>query len=395
MKKIISLGGNVFQKSAVMAAKRLGYYVIDVDYLPDNPAHKYSDEYYNISITEKEEILKLAKSKQVDGIISFASDVGAPTAAFVAERMGLPTNPYKSVEIMTRKDLFHPYLKQNGFYVPRNIIVKEFESLFNFFDEERDIIIKPISSSGSKGVTRVRDESELLGAFNEAKKYSGGKDIVAEKFIERKGYQIAGDAFLVNGEIKYFGIANEHFDESINGLVPVGESFPAILDDTHIIKAKNEIQRALSLLEMKNGPINLDFMFDKNDNVVILELGPRAGGNYIADAITLSSGVDLIEYAVKASVGEDISDLEDKPIEKNYSTYIWHTNKNGVYEDIVFSDILKEKIVKSEMYVEKGHNVYPFINGGYGLGAAILKYDSKEEMVDMMNNMSKYYSVIC
>ena len=98
MKKIISLGGNYFQMTAVKAAKRLGYYVIDIDYLPDNPAHKFADEYYNISTLDKESVLKLAIEKNIDGIMAYASDVSAPTAAWVAEKLGLPTNPYDTVK---------------------------------------------------------------------------------------------------------------------------------------------------------------------------------------------------------------------------------------------------------------------------------------------------------
>ena len=110
MKKLMSLGGNYYQMTAVKAAKRLGYHVIDVDFLPDNPAHAYADEYYNISTLDKENVLKLAKKLKIDGIISYASDVSAPTAAYVAEKLELPTNPYESVYLMTRKDLFHPFL---------------------------------------------------------------------------------------------------------------------------------------------------------------------------------------------------------------------------------------------------------------------------------------------
>ena len=92
-KKIMMLGGNYFQMTAVLAAKRLGYHVIDVDYLPGNPAHRYADEYYNISTIDKEKVLQKARELQIDGIVSYASDVSAPTAAYVAEAMGLPTNP--------------------------------------------------------------------------------------------------------------------------------------------------------------------------------------------------------------------------------------------------------------------------------------------------------------
>lgn len=81
MKKIMMLGGNYFQATAIKAAKELGHYVIRVDYLPDNPGHKFSDEYHNISTVDQEEILKLARELKIDGIVSYASDVSPSTPA--------------------------------------------------------------------------------------------------------------------------------------------------------------------------------------------------------------------------------------------------------------------------------------------------------------------------
>ncbi len=63
MKKIMMLGANFFQMTAIKRAKELGYYVITVDYLPKNPGHKYADEYYNISTLDKEAVLNLARRR--------------------------------------------------------------------------------------------------------------------------------------------------------------------------------------------------------------------------------------------------------------------------------------------------------------------------------------------
>ena len=87
------LGGSHFQVPAIKYAKSAGYYVITADYLPDNPGHKYSDEYYNVSTINDKKVLNLAERLKIDGIISYASDPGAPAAAYVAEKLSLPGNP--------------------------------------------------------------------------------------------------------------------------------------------------------------------------------------------------------------------------------------------------------------------------------------------------------------
>ena len=50
MKKLMVLGGSRYALPVIKAAHDLGIYVITCDYLPDNIAHKYSYEYFNVSI---------------------------------------------------------------------------------------------------------------------------------------------------------------------------------------------------------------------------------------------------------------------------------------------------------------------------------------------------------
>lgn len=193
-KKIMLLGGNYFQMTATLTAKRLGYHVISVDYLPDNPAHQYADEYYNVSTIDKEAVLALAREKEIDGIVSYASDVSAPTAAYVAEKMGLPTNPYESVMILTHKDLFRKFMKENGFLMPQGRSFTDREEARTFFRTlSMPVMVKPIDSSGSKGVVKVFQEEEFDSAWEEAVSYSLSKHVIVEEFIQKQGYQIDGD----------------------------------------------------------------------------------------------------------------------------------------------------------------------------------------------------------
>ena len=106
MKKLMILGGARYALPVIEAAKALNIYTITCDYLPNNIAHRYSDEYVNVSIIDKEIVLKIAKTLKIDGIISFACDPGVVTAAYVAEKMNLPNvGPYESVCILQNKSL--------------------------------------------------------------------------------------------------------------------------------------------------------------------------------------------------------------------------------------------------------------------------------------------------
>ena len=114
-KKILLLGGSAQQLVAIRAAKDLGYYTIVCDYLPDNPGQYEADKFYGASTTDVEAVYEIAKNEQVYGILAYASDPAALPAAIVAERLGLPTNPAKSVEILGLKHSWRQFLSDNNF----------------------------------------------------------------------------------------------------------------------------------------------------------------------------------------------------------------------------------------------------------------------------------------
>ena len=157
MKKILLLGGSAQQVIAVETAKKLGYYTVLCDYLPDNPGQYVADKFYLESTTDKETILKIAEKEKVSGILAYASDPAAPTAAYVAEKLGLPGNPYESVNTLCNKDKFRKFLADNGFNTPTAIGYADKNTALKDVDKfELPVIIKPVDSSGSKGATVLR-----------------------------------------------------------------------------------------------------------------------------------------------------------------------------------------------------------------------------------------------
>ena len=108
------LGGIRYLLTVIETAHKYGYHVITVDYIPDNIAHKYSDEYHNVSILDKEAVLKLARDLQINGILSFAVDPGVVTAAYVADQMNLPFScSYSAACTLQNKVLFRQFLTDN------------------------------------------------------------------------------------------------------------------------------------------------------------------------------------------------------------------------------------------------------------------------------------------
>ena len=156
MKKLMLLGGSRYALPVIETAHKLGVYVITCDYLPENIAHRYSDQYCNVSIIDKDAVLKVAQELQINGIVSFACDPGVVTAAYVAEKMGLPFQcSYKSADILQDKGKFRRFLIENGFNCPnakRYTDIKEpFTDImdpFNVMDYySGPVIVKPVDSA--------------------------------------------------------------------------------------------------------------------------------------------------------------------------------------------------------------------------------------------------------
>ena len=186
MRKILLLGGSRYLLPVIKSAHELGLYVITCDYLPNNIAHKYSDEYINVNILDKDAVLEVAKRKQIDGIMSFGVDPGVVTAAYVAEQMGLSfQGSYESVSILQDKELFRKFLTKNKFNCPHAKGYSDKDAPYadiDFFSWP--VIVKPVDSAGSKGVTRVNKIEDLKGAIEDALCSSHNGHFIIEDFLD-------------------------------------------------------------------------------------------------------------------------------------------------------------------------------------------------------------------
>lgn len=393
-KRILFLGASQSQIAPIVYAKEQDHYVITCDYLPENPGHKLADEYHNISTTDKEAVLELAKRLNIDGIVAYASDPAAPTQAFVANHLGLYSNPYSSVLILSRKDLFRNFLREHNFYVPQSKVFYDYAEAKEWLDSvSLPVIVKPVDSSGSKGVTQVEAKDELKPAFDDALNYSKEKKVIVEEFFVRRGYQIGGDSFLVDGKLVFASYTNTHFDKKCNSLVPVGGSLPSVYQRPFLDKFHKELQRLLTLLNMKTGAINHEFQFDQNNNIIIIEAGARNGGNLIPELVYHATGVDMVKYTVDAALGMDVSSLQMKEPEGFCAYYVLHALQDGTVEDIRFSDEIRKNIIQESIYIKKGDTVKQFRGSDRTLGIFIMKFCSEQEMIEKMEHMNAHIQV--
>lgn len=396
MKKILFLGGSAQQVVAVETAKSLGFKTVLCDYLSDNPGQYAADKFYLVSTTDKDAVLKVALAEQVEGVLAYASDPAAPTAAYVAEKMGLASNPLKSVETLCNKDMFRQFLKQNGFNTPT---ARGYENAKDVIEDlkcfDLPIIVKPVDSSGSKGATVLRTWDGLDEAVDFAFSFSRGHRIIIEEFIEKKHpYLVGGDIFVSNGRVVLWGLLNCHRDKNVNPLVPVGKSYPLELEENDVRKIKETLQNMVDKLHIEFGAMNVELIVDKNGRVWPIDVGPRNGGNMIPDLLGLIFDVDVVEMSVKAAMGLNGDKTVCNESEKFYATYNLHSSENGVYQRIDFSKDIEPYIIKKCLYKKAGDQVEFFDNAAKALGIIFLKFENQREMLDIMENIEKHVKVV-
>lgn len=392
------LGGLRYLLPVIESAHQLGYYVITCDYLPDNIAHKYSDEYHNVSIIDKEAVLALARELQIDGIMSFAVDPGVVTAAYVQEQMGLPAfGPYESVCILQNKDRFRNFLTQHGFNVPK---AKGFSSIEDAMFEKYwypwPVIVKPTDSAGSKGVTRVDCWEDLKAALEVAFEHSLTKRVIVEEFIEKAGCSSDTDSFSVDGELKFVSFSAQRFDEHApNPYTPSAYSWPSTMTKAQEAELASEIQRLLKLLGMRTSIYNIETRVGTNGKPYIMEVSPRGGGNRLAEMLRFATGVDLITNAARAAVGDEVMGIEQKPYNGHWAEVILHADKDGRFAGLdIDEEFYKQHVKQVDLWVKENDKVSAFRGANDAIGTLVLQFNSEEELAVALSVQDSWLRVV-
>lgn len=390
-KRVLFLGGAYAQIPIIKEAKNRGWYIITCDYLPDNPGHKLADEYYNVSTTDFQGVLELAKKVIPDYVIAYASDPAAPTAAYVSEQLGLPGNSYKSVQLLSEKDLFRKFLLENGFNTPRSLSIIDDNDISKVCSLNFPIIVKPTDSSGSKGVSKINNISQLKHAIEYARTFSRNKRIIAEEYVRSDGPQIHGDGFVVDGELIFHYLGDHHYDEQINPFVPYSTTWPCTKGKNIITKVENELKRAIQLSGFKNGAINIEVRVSGIGEIFIMEIGPRSGGNFVPQVINYATSFDMISASLDLFENKNIL-LLNSP-KKYASYYVLHTDKDGILKSISLKDEIKIHIKEFHQYIKSGEKVFSFQGANAAIGVLLLIFSTQTEMDYYIANMNKFVEI--
>jgi len=395
-KTVLFLGAAHQQLAPIEYAKHAGYRIVTSDNRPDNPGHRLADRSHGASTADAEAILRIAEQEQIDAVVCYATDVAAPTAAYVSEQLGIPGNPRDAVHALTNKARFRRFQIERGYFAPKHLSfdrgeLADPETVQGSVEQALGfpVVVKPVDASGCKGVSKIQQPAELMPAMDRARELSISGCVIVEELVPQLGYQVCGEGFLQDGRIVFHAFANEHFCEGI--VVPVGESFPCIFDQRLVDRAVDILQDMFSELGLRVGPFNFDLLFTPGGDVFVIEIGPRNGGNRIPEAIKLANQADTIAATVEAALGRPIT--LTKHANHFCSTYSVHAKHDGVLESIEYMGGIRDRIADEKLFASSGDKVERFDMGSRMIGNLILIFDTYTEMLSTMDRMDDHVRV--
>ena len=211
--------------------------------------------------------------------------------------------------------------------------------------------------------------------------------------INKEGPQVAGDGLVIDNKLKFRYWGNENFTEKVNGLVPIGQTFPTTVSENLLEKAEIKANEIFSALNFKNGCVNFDFIFDKNGDVYFLEIGPRNGGCRIPEVIKYGTNVDLIDATISLALGEKFN-FEECKSESYYASYMIHSEKYGILEDIKFSKEIQKHILEKHVYIRKGKSVSAYTGSNKTIGDLILQFANPKRMQQIYGDMENHIKIL-
>ena len=370
MKRLLMLGGGFLQKYVISKAKNLGYYVLCLDADPNAVGFAIADEHAVINIVDEEACLAYARDKQVDGVLTAATDFSVLTMSRIAEELHLPGINYQSAKViknkaLVRKRLFEANADDTG-------ISYEIDSVEDIADIlpkiKFPVMMKPVDGSGSRGASKVEKTEDFVKAAEFAMNGSITHRAVAEPFIEGKEYGV--ESFVDNGVIHVLGVMQKDMT-----LPPyyaeLGHAIPSGLTPELETKVKSCVYRAIFALGVNHGSVNMDLLITNEGNVHIVDVGARMGGNLIGShIIPMGTGIDYMGNMIRAAVGDATNwkpEWQPKPV----ATKLLALTPGIIKKLPNFDQIAAEYNVQIEHHLHVGDTITPYRTNLDGCGYVV------------------------
>lgn len=304
-KKVLILGANPETVSLIKKANEMGLYTIVTDYDPKAYAKTFASKSYNIDALDIDALERLARDEKVEGVLVGVAEALLPTYCELCRRLGLPCYSTKEIfELMIRKDYFKEQCRKNSVPTIEEYNEKSIESI------KYPVIVKPVDSCSSKGITICHNKVELDDAIDFALKFSKSKKYIIERYMT--GDEVISYYVIQDGNPIFVGMCDRYTyrKKSSKVQLPTSYIFPSRHIDSYIKDTDKSIKNMIRNIGLKNGSIFFQCFVDENGVVRTYEPGYRLNGAQEHLIISKVSGIDAKEMYINLSITGKVSDKD-------------------------------------------------------------------------------------
>ena len=298
---IICLGGSAEGLPIIRKVQEMGHRAIVVDGDITAPGFAVGDEVVIASCYHSDDVLRQLQALEIkpDGVICCAID--APDVAdAIAVEFGLP-RVCPTPELSKDKQKQLAQLAKWQIPIPRTWWAEHPPELQN-------VVVKPIDNRGARGVVRVTPYTDYEEAIRNAMQNSPSDTVIIQEWIE--GIQLSTESIVRDGKVLFTGIAKRNYDrldEFAPYVIEDGCDAPWGSPELHQQVSKL-IERCCEALGWETLTVKGDLVINDRLELVVIELAARLSGGYLAShTLKWAYGIDIVQYAIEASLGEAYS----------------------------------------------------------------------------------------
>jgi biotin carboxylase len=395
-RRLLVLGAGHYQLPVIRRAQALGIHVTTVDYVPDNPGHAIADAHAIVSTVDQAAVLQLARERAIDGVLTYGSDVSAPTVAHVAEALRLPGHPAAAVADLQRKHRFRALQREAGLPHPPFAAADSAAALRDAVTMAgaalpMPVVVKPADSSGSKGQTVVAAPAGIEAAFAAARPFSRCGIVLAETVLIGDTLELVGEAYLEEGRLVCRQFGHNYFLDGAVARVPVGELVPSLLAPAVEAAIDAQLQALADAAGLGSGCLNFDGILS-NGVPYLVDIGIRNGGNHLDDLIALSTGVDFTDAAIHAALGVPFTP-PPAAAPRPAISYILNARTAGIFDRVETSAAVQPLLRRLDVFVAPGDAVDVYTRGDRTLGIALLEVPDLGTAMALLADLPRHLQV--
>lgn len=286
-------------------------------------------------------ILKLPFSEKITNVFSF-TELGLLPAALLAEALNISTVPVATV-LKTRNKFFMRCVLKGQIAQPEFGLVGDKSP----HEIPYPVIVKPIDSSGSRGVEYITDPVTF------ERRAAQGDVCLWEQYID--GPEFSVEAVTWDGKHQILGIT-EKITTGAPNFVEVGHFVPARITPEDARNITQAVGQCLDALGVNKGASHTEVKY-VNSQTILIETHTRAGGDRIPLLTKLVSGYDQHELAVRSILGTGPLSAKEKVF--NYAGVKYFRWPQGIVTDIEGIDECQNMpgVVEFELKITKGSHM--------------------------------------